>query len=121
MAFDIPAILAELRGEPTWQTADRNAITLLKTRGMRVVLVAMHAGTIVRTHHAEGPIALQTLEGRLRFRTDAQEETLGPGALLTLHAGIPHALEAVEDCAYLLTIAGEGAHPAEAHRGDHHG
>jgi quercetin dioxygenase-like cupin family protein len=39
--------------------------------------------------------------------------TLNPGQLLTLHAGIPHAMEAVEEAAFLLTIATETPHPAE--------
>ena len=63
MTFDIPTILAEPKREPTWQTGNRNAITLLKTQAMRVVLVAMHAGTVIPTHRAEGPIAVQPLEG----------------------------------------------------------
>ena len=113
MTFDIPTIVAELKREATWQTANRNAVTLLKTQGMRVVLVVMHAGTVIPTHRAEGPIAVQALEGHLRFRTDSHDEALGQGVLLTLHPGIPHALEAIDECAYLLTIAGEAAHPVE--------
>src|SRR5512143_1289250 len=44
MTFDLPAIVADLKQEPTWQTARRNAVTLLKLPRLRVVLVALQAG-----------------------------------------------------------------------------
>ncbi len=45
LTFDIPALLNQMKQESTWQKAVRNAITLLKAQGLRVVLVAMHAST----------------------------------------------------------------------------
>jgi hypothetical protein len=33
MTFDLPAIVADLKQEPAWRTARRNAVTLLKQRG----------------------------------------------------------------------------------------
>ncbi len=113
LTFDIPALLTQLKRENVWQTGSRNGITLLKTDGLRVVLVAMHAGTSIPVHKAEGPIAVEVLAGHVVLSAGGQDLSLGEGQLLTLQAGIPHGLHAVEDCSCLLTIAAEAPHPAE--------
>jgi quercetin dioxygenase-like cupin family protein len=113
LTFDIPALLTQMKQESAWQTGSRNGITLLKTEGLRVVLVAMHAGTVIPVHKAEGPIAVEVVEGRLVFSAGSRDETLGKGQLLTLQPGIAHGLRAIDECAYLLTIASEAPHPAE--------
>lgn len=113
LTFDIPALLTQMKQERTWQTGDRNAITLLKARGLRVVLVAMHGGTVIPIHRAEGAITVQVVEGRLVFSTESRDVTLDQGQLLTLQPGIAHGLEAIGECAYLLTITSEGPHPTE--------
>jgi len=113
LTFDIPALLTQIKEESTWRTGSRNAITLLKTRGLRVVLVVMHAGTVIPPHRAEGPITVQVLEGQLVFSAGSKDVTLAPGQVLTLQPGIAHGLEAKGECGFLLTIASEAAHPAE--------
>ncbi len=113
LTFDIPALLAQMKRESTWQTGNRNAITLLKTQGLRVVLVALHAGTVIPPHRAEGPITVQLLEGQLVFNAGSKGVTLAPGQLLALQPGIAHGLQAKGECAFLLTIATETPHPVE--------
>jgi quercetin dioxygenase-like cupin family protein len=113
LTHDLRAELARLKSEPTWQTAHRNAVTLFKTPGLRAVLVAMHAGTEIPVHRADGPIAVQAVEGRLLFTVGTDEASLEPGRLLTLQAGLPHRLAAVGESAFLLVIGGDAPHPAE--------
>jgi quercetin dioxygenase-like cupin family protein len=113
LAFDIPALLTQLKRERAWQTGSRNGITLLKTEGLRVVLAAMHAGTTIPVHKADGPIAVEVIEGQLLFSAGAHDGSLSVGQLLTLQAGIAHGFHAIEDCSYVLTIAADGPHPAE--------
>lgn len=115
LTFDIPALLTQMKQEGTWQTGSRNGVTLLKTEGLRVVLVAMHAGTEIPVHRAEGLIAVEVVEGRLVFRAGSRDVPLGKGHLLTLQPGIAHGVRAMDECAFLLTIASEAAHPAEYH------
>jgi quercetin dioxygenase-like cupin family protein len=79
-----------------------------------VVLVALHAGATIPSHHTDSPISVQVIEGTLTVRTEAQTLTLHPGHLLTLQAGIPHAVEAVEESAFLLTLATATPHPVES-------
>ena len=111
LTFDLPALLAQVRREGTWASASRAGRTLVKTQGLRVVLMALHAGATIPAHQADGPISVQMIEGTLTFRTEAHTFTLRPGQLLALQAGIPHAVEAVDEAAFLLTIATASRQP----------
>lgn len=114
LTFDLPALLTQIKGEDTWHKGSRNAMTLCKGQGLRVVLVAMHAGTVIPSHRADSSISLQVIEGVLQCSADTQTLRLGPGQLLTLRAGMPHVVEAVEESVFLLTVATEAQHPAES-------
>jgi quercetin dioxygenase-like cupin family protein len=96
--------LRRLHEEPTWGTATRNAITLVKDGVLRVVLIALHAGASLSEHHAPGPITVQVVAGRVRFRAAGRDHELGPGQLVALQATLPHEVEAHEDSALLLTL-----------------
>jgi quercetin dioxygenase-like cupin family protein len=113
MTFDLPAILANMKQEPTWRTARRNAATLLKQPVFRIVLVALQAGAEVGSYQTDSPITVQAIEGRLAVRVEADEYVLGAGQLLTLRPGLRHSLCAQGDSAFLLTLASEAMHPAE--------
>jgi quercetin dioxygenase-like cupin family protein len=113
LTFDIPTLLSQIKREDSWPKGARNGMTLFKEQALRVVLVAMHAGTVIPSHRAESPISLQVIEGTIKFSTEAQTLTLSTGQLLTLQAGIPHTVEAVEEAAFLLTLATETPHPGE--------
>lgn len=113
LTFDLASLLAQIKREAAWHTGTRNAMTLFKGQGLRVVLVAMHAGAVMPSHRTDNPLSFQVLEGVLKFSTDAQVCTLGRGQLLTLQAGIPHVVQAVEEAAFLLTLASEAPHPVE--------
>ena len=113
LTFDIPALLTEMKRERAWQTGDRTAMTLLKTRELRLVLVAMHAGTAVPEHRAEGAVAVHVVQGRVLLHSRVGDVTLDAGQLLTLQPGIWHGVRAIDDCAYLLAMAAVAAHPVE--------
>jgi len=104
-SFDLPALLEKIKSEEDWRTQDRNAMTLHKGPGLRIMLIAMHAGTSIASHVAAYPISLLMIEGSLIFTAGKQSSRVQRGQMLTLHAGIPHALEAPEEAAFLLTLA----------------
>jgi quercetin dioxygenase-like cupin family protein len=88
-------------------------MTLRKGQGLRVMFVAMRAGTVIQSHQDDSPISLQVIEVVLKFSTNRQTLTLRQGQLPTLQAGIPHGVEAVGESACLLTLAPETPHPVE--------
>jgi len=112
LTFDVATLVAQLKGEEAWRTGARNAMTLHQGPGLRIVLIAMHANTTIPSHHADGPISVQLLEGSITFRAAAHVVTLHTGQLLTLSAGILHVVEAEEESAFLLTMGSAVASPA---------
>ena len=113
MIFDLPAILADLKREITWRTGRRNAVTLLKQPGLRLVLVALKAGAEVASHQTDTPVVLQGIEGRVAICMDRDEHVLTAGQVLTMRSGLTHAVRAQNESAFLLTLASEATHPAE--------
>ena len=75
LTFDLPALLTHIKGEDAWRKGLRNAVTLLKGHRLRVVLVAMHAGTVIPSHQADGPISLQVIEGAPAFSSGKSRAT----------------------------------------------
>lgn len=92
------------RFQPGDTAAGRRAETLIKTDGLRVVLVTMRSGISLHEHTAPGPITIHALHGRFSVSFESQDHELGPGDLLSLAADIPHAVKTLADGAFLLTI-----------------
>ena len=98
--------LERLRQEPTWRTSGRNAITLTKEPGLRLVLMLLGKGSRIPEHRAAGPLTLHVLTGSMTFRAGDRAETLASGELIVLESAIAHEVEALEESACLLTLAG---------------
>src|SRR5215208_4564249 len=105
LTFDLAAELEQLRGEDSYRSSDRNAKTLVKEPDLRVVLTAIKDGGRLREHRAPGPVAVQTISGRIRLHAGGQTLELPVGHLLMLEPNLPHDVEALEESAFLLTIA----------------
>jgi quercetin dioxygenase-like cupin family protein len=108
LEFDIARELQQLRLEPGWHSG-HNAKTLVKYDGLRIVLIALKARSRIPEHHTEGQISIQTIVGHIQVRSDGRSFELRPGGLLALDQGLPHDVEALEESAFLLTIAWPGA------------
>ena len=107
LEVDIARELQQLHLEPGWQSG-QNARTLVKYDGLRIVLIALKAGSRIPEHHTEGQISIQTIVGHIQVRADGRSFELQPGGLLVLDQGLPHDVEALEESAFLLTIAWPG-------------
>jgi quercetin dioxygenase-like cupin family protein len=107
LEFDIERELEQLHREAGWQTG-QNAKTLVKFDGLRIVLIALKARSRIAGHHTDGPISIQTVAGNIRVRAQGQSFDLPTGGLLALNHGTPHDVEALDESAFLLTIAWPG-------------
>lgn len=105
--MDLLHFIEQLRNEPTWQTSDRNSITLFKSDNLRIVLNGLHEGAQLKTHTANGIISVQVIEGCLRFTTEAKTVELKQGQMLALHKKVPHSVIALKETFFLLTLAME--------------
>ena len=57
-------------------------------------------------HQAAGPLTFHVLSGSVTFRAGGRAEALGAGELIVLESAIAHDVEALEESACLLTLAG---------------
>ena len=105
LRFDLPAELAQLQAEPAWERGDRNAITLVKEGDLRITLAALRAGARMDEHRTDGYTSIHTLAGRLRVVAAGVEHDLEAGKLLVLGQAVAHEVTALEEAAFLLTIA----------------
>jgi quercetin dioxygenase-like cupin family protein len=112
LEFDLKRELEQLRSEPEWGTG-QNARTLVKYDDFRVVLTALKARARLPGHQTEGRISIQTVVGHIQVRAQGRTFDLAAGSLLALDQGIPHDVEALEESAFLLTIAWPGRHEKE--------
>ena len=104
LEFDLNAQIERLKCEPAWQNG-RNAKTIVKYPDFRIVLMLMKAKTRIEEHHADGRISVQTIAGHIRMRVTGKDFDLPVGHLLALDHEVRHDVEALEDSAFLLTIA----------------
>ena len=105
ITMDLSKLMTQIKEEQSYKTGDKNAITIFKSSGMRIVLVALHQGTEMKTHTAPGVISVQVLEGKISFNTEEKSAERSTNQMLALHAGIPHSVKAIEDAIFLLTLS----------------
>lgn len=103
--IDLPMYMQQIKEESSWKDGKRNAITVFKTNGLRIVLIALHEGAEMARHTADGIISVQVLEGKLQFNTDRQSVELFNGQMLALHERIPHSVMAIKETIFLLTLS----------------
>jgi quercetin dioxygenase-like cupin family protein len=108
MIFDLPPLLRELRKDESYTRSGRLGRTLAKSGRLRLTLVALNAGIEVGTHHADSPMTIQLLEGRLGFRVAGQQQELHAGQVLFFGPGEAHDIRAMEESALLLTLSAIG-------------
>ena len=104
VTIDLSNFTKQIKEEKAWKDSDRNAITVFKTDGMRIVLIALHKDAEMKKHTADGIISVQVMEGQILFTTEEQSVELGKGEMLALHKSIPHRVLATEETIFLLTL-----------------
>ena len=104
VTIDLRSFIRQIKEEKAWNDSDRNAITVFKTDGMRIVLIALHKDAEMKEHTADGIISVQVLEGQIQFTTSEQSVELSKGQMLALHKGLPHRVLAKEETIFLLTL-----------------
>ena len=97
--------IERLKTEAAWHDGDRNAITLTKRVGLRLVLTVLRQGAVLREHRAPTAVTLHVICGRMTISMADRSLELGPGEVVTMEPGLTHAGEAREDTAFLLTLA----------------
>lgn len=104
LSFNIRAEIERLGSETAWQNG-RITKTLVKYPDFRVVLMAMKAHALFREHKSAGRISVEVLTGHVQMHIGEALADLPAGYLLALDREVLHDVEALEDSAFLLSIA----------------
>ena len=104
LEFDLNREVELLHSEPAW-TDGQNARTLVKFDDFRIVLMALRARARVPGHRTKGRISIHTTIGHIVVRAEGRTFDLPAGGLIVLDRDLPHEVEALEDSAFVLTIA----------------
>ena len=93
--------------------------SLFKKPDFRMLLISMDKGAVLKEHHVDGTISVHVLQGSIRFTAQGEAHNLRVHGVVTLGASIKHQVEALENSAFLLTIAWPSGEKLQAmkHRG----
>lgn len=78
--------------------------TLAQNEAVSITLFAFAEGEEISTHDSTGDAMVQVLEGTGRFTVGGKEHFCKAGDVLIMPAKIPHAVYAVEDFKWILTV-----------------
>ena len=107
LEFDLARELHQLQQEAGWING-QNAKTLVKYDDLRVVLIGLRTSERMPDHKTTGRITIHMISGHIRLRAVGRTFDLVLGSLLSLDKEVTHDLQALEDSAFLLTIAWPG-------------
>ncbi len=103
--IDLNQMIEQFR--PSESASKRRAEILIKQSDLRVVLITMLQGALLQEHTAPGPVLIQCLQGELRVTGGETPQDIQPGTVIYFQPGVQHAVEALTDGAFLLTIGWE--------------
>jgi quercetin dioxygenase-like cupin family protein len=86
----------------------RTSKTLVKEGPLRITLVALRKGAHMTKHHVDGQVSIHVLRGGLTVWTQPGTTELSTSDVLVLGDGVPHAVGARTDCAFLITMSWHG-------------
>lgn len=78
--------------------------TLAQNGAVSVTLFAFSKGEEIGAHDSAGDALVHVLEGAGRFTVGGTEHTVRAGQVLVMPAKVPHAVYALEDMKWLLTV-----------------
>jgi quercetin dioxygenase-like cupin family protein len=107
LEFDLARELQQLHQEIDW-TNGQNAKTLVKYADLRVVLIGLRTNAQMPRHKASGRITIHMISGHIRLHALERTFDLLPGSLLAFDKEVSHNLQALQDSAFLLSIAWPG-------------
>lgn len=119
LSFELADQIAQLRADPSYTRTGRLGRTLAKSGRLRLVLTVLESGVEIGTHHADGPMTIQPLEGAISFQVEGKAHELRKGQVLYFGSGEAQQIRATERTALLLTLSvlDEGSPPSPLEEG----
>ena len=102
--INLGSFLKQIKKDKFWKDNDRNALTILKTSSMRIVLYAIRKNAEMIKQKKDGRISIQVLEGKLVFNSGSESVKLRSGQMLVLDESAAYSLVAGKKSFFLLTF-----------------
>ena len=102
--IDLLSYMKQIKQEQSWKDSDRNAITVFKTKGITIVLIALHEGAEMIRHSVDSIVSVQMLEGQIKFSTDLEFIEMNKDQMIVIHENISHSVLAIKESVFLLTL-----------------
>jgi quercetin dioxygenase-like cupin family protein len=102
--LDFDSEMEQLRRSPEFEQGIARKV-LIRYPDLQLTLRVMKANARIPEHHNPGRICVQTLRGHIRMHADNKTFDLPQGRVLVLDRAVTHDVEAVEESAFLLTVA----------------
>ncbi len=96
--------LEELRNSPDWSSGIARKV-LIRYPDFQITLRRMKSNTRIPDHHNPGRICVQTIFGHIRMHAENKLFDLPQGKILVLDRAVIHDVEALQESAFLLTVA----------------
>lgn len=90
-----------------WTSGDRHVESLIKGEGINVALVMLKSGARLDEHRTRAPITVQVIDGKIALVVEGERSELAAGSILAIDRELSHAVEALSDSAFILTVGGE--------------
>jgi quercetin dioxygenase-like cupin family protein len=109
-SFPVREIAQQLMTEEAFETSGRNALPLIRSQNLTVVLTVLKAGCTLQEHHATAPVTILPLFGNFVLTADEgrQATELAPETTAAFAAHLKHRVEATQDSAFLIVMGGQG-------------
>lgn len=104
LTLDVAAEATLVQEETRRRGVAHGAVSLVKHEDMRVVLLTLDGGAVLKRHEVEASVLLHVQSGAVQVVFDDETLELGPGRLCVLERGVAHELHASEDSVVLLVM-----------------
>jgi quercetin dioxygenase-like cupin family protein len=105
LTYELPEEVRALRRDLSRTSGGRAAKTLVKADNLRVVLIALRAGTTLDPHAITGAASLHVLDGRLAVQVAGHSVAVDGGTFVVLSENLHEPVAALEDAVLLATVA----------------
>lgn len=104
VTFNLASVTEELRQDAAYARGAHTARTIVREPDLRIVVVAMRKGSLIKDHKADDTASVYALTGAIRLTLPERVVELPAGHLLVLERGLSHNVEAVEESTFVLTL-----------------
>lgn len=104
---DLARVDADLRREDAYARDGHTARTIVRESDLRIVVIAMRGGASMVPHQTAHTAAIQVVKGHVRVQFPDRVVDLSAGGLLVFERDARHAVDAVSDSSFVLTLGWE--------------